>query len=49
MYWKMSSGEDSDDGIKLLLKLQNITKYAIFYSSVIFIKISEPFYTVEAD
>jgi len=41
MYWEMSSDKDSDgDGIKPLLKLnpsklQKVTKYALFYSSVI--------------
>jgi len=44
----MSSDEDSDDGIKHLLKLnpsklQNVTKFALFYSSVIVTLISGEF------
>jgi len=49
MYWEMSSDEDSDDYIKHLLKLNpskhsKITKYALFYVSVIVI--SEEFYII---
>jgi hypothetical protein len=51
MYWEMSSDEDSDDGIKHLLKqssskLQKVTKYAIFYSSVIVTLISGEFHSI---
>jgi len=47
----MSSDEDSDDGIKHLLKpcpfkLQKVTKYDLFYSSVIVTLISEEFYII---
>jgi len=48
----MSSDEDSDDGIKHLLKLnpsklQKLTKYALVYSSVIVTLISGEFYIIE--
>jgi len=47
----MRSEEDSDDDIKHLLKLspyklQKITKYAIFYSSLIATLISGVFYII---
>jgi len=43
--------EDSDDGIKHLFKLkpsklQNVTQYALFYSSVIITLISGEFYSI---
>jgi len=48
MYWGMSSDEDSDEGIKHLLKLnpsklQMVTKYYSLYSSVIVALISGEF------
>jgi len=51
MYWEMSSDEDSDDDIKHLLKLdpyklKKWTKYALFYSSVIFTLISGEIYII---
>ena len=51
MYRVMSSDEDSDDDIKHLLevnssRLQKVTKYALFYSSVIVTLISGEFYII---
>jgi len=45
MYWEMRSDKDSDDGIKHLLKLNasKVTKYALFYSSVIITLVSGEF------
>jgi len=44
MYWEMNSDEDSDDAINLLKlnpsKLQKVTQYALFYSSIIVTLIS---------
>jgi len=47
----MSSDDDSDYGMKHLLKLnssklQKVTKYALFYSSVIVTLILEEFYII---